>query len=66
MTRGMITIEQSAVMWLFDTFEVEPICKFCGIEITKENFGALYNKPTVVICNSLPCLIKFNDETDEE
>ena len=39
MNREIITIGQDASMTLLKILEVEPICKFCGCKITKENFG---------------------------
>ena len=62
MSREIITISQVASMTLLEILEVEPICKFCGCEITKENFGVLFNKPIIVVCNDLSCMYNFYDE----
>ena len=66
MTREIITCDKASSMLLLDYLDVEPKCNFCGVEITEENFGAIYNKPIVVSCNSLLCMAEFVDETDEE
>ena len=58
----MMNITKEAGMKLFDILNIEPICKFCGRRITEENFGGIFNKPTVVFCNNTTCLLEFTKE----
>ena len=66
MTREIITCDKASCMLLLDYLKIEPKCNFCGVKITEENFGVIYNKPIVVSCNNLFCLSEAVDETEEE
>ena len=54
----IISCDKSAGMEMIKILEVEPKCSFCGKEITEDNFGGIFSKPTRVCCNSLCCLME--------
>ncbi len=52
----IISCDEESGIWLIKILEVEPKCSFCGDEITKENFGGIFSKPTKVCCKNICCL----------
>lgn len=54
----IITCDKSFGMEMIKIIEVEPRCHFCNEDITEDNFGAIFSKPTRVCCNSICCLIE--------
>jgi len=62
----MIRVDAKAGMALLIILNVDPICKFCGVEITEENFGGAFGNPIIAFCNSLPCTLEFSNEEYEE
>lgn len=49
-------------MLLIDILKVDKKCSFCGKEITKDNFGGIFSKPTRVCCKNILCLTKATKE----
>ncbi len=52
----IISCDEEVGMWLIEVVGAEPECSFCGNEITKENFGGIFSKPTRVCCKNICCL----------
>ena len=52
----IIQCDGKSGMWLIGVLEAEPKCSFCGKEVTEDNFGGVFSKPTRVCCNNICCL----------
>jgi len=61
----IISYDRKSGITLLKILEVDPKCKFCNKEITEENFGGVFSKPTRVCCDNICCLseaISFEGE----
>jgi len=61
----IITCDKSAGIILIGILEAEPICSFCGTDITENNFGGIFSKPTRICCDNICCIseaVPFEDD----
>jgi len=42
---------------LLKILELKPKCSFCDKDITEDNFGGVFSKPTRISCNDVCCLL---------
>ena len=64
--REIITCDKSAGMMIIkEILEIEPKCSFCGKEVTEDNFGGVFSKPTRVCCSNICCIVEASISNEE-
>jgi len=63
--REFVDLETKENLWILTkVIQASRICCMCKKTITKSNIGALYNKPTRMLCDSIICKMEFSIEND--
>lgn len=55
-------IDKHTGMILLEILELKPNCSFCNKDITEENFGGIFSKPTRICCDKIFCLSEMLSE----
>lgn len=61
----IVKVDKHAGIELIKILGLELKCKYCDVEITEENFGGMFSKPSRVCCDNLLCLSEAIDKNNE-
>lgn len=58
--KATFTVNKTVGMVFMKDFGIKPVCHFCKVEVTEDNFGGIFDKDKVT-CDALPCVMKLSD-----